>query len=263
MSTHEYIAGLFDLSGRSALVTGATGALGSAAARALAGAGASVTLAGGNSASLAELHDRLAREGASVSSVVGRPRTEAEASALVEAALQHCGGLDILVSASGTAKIKPALDMSPDEWDGVMEANVRQTWLIARAAGRVMTHSPRGGKIVLVSSVRERFATAAGTTAYSPSKAGIDMLTRSFATEWGKFGINVNAIAPTVFRSELTAWLFEDKAAKDRERVLSRIPLGRLAEPDDFAGAIVFLASRASDYVTGEILHVDGGFSAN
>jgi NAD(P)-dependent dehydrogenase (short-subunit alcohol dehydrogenase family) len=263
MSTRDEIARLFDLSGRSALVTGATGAFGSAAARALAGAGASVTLAGGNSSALEELRSSLAHDGAQVATVVGRPRTEAEATALVVGATRHGGGLDILVSASGAAKIKPALDMSPDEWDGVMDANVRQTWLIARAAGLVMSKAGRGGKILFVSSVRGRFATAAGTTAYSPSKAGVDMLTRSFATEWGKFGINVNAIAPTVFRSDLTAWLFEDKAAADRERVLARIPLGRLAEPDDFMGAIVFLASRASDYVTGEILHVDGGFSAN
>ncbi|MFM9971654.1 MAG: SDR family NAD(P)-dependent oxidoreductase [Burkholderiales bacterium] len=263
MSSRDAIAKLFDLTGRSALVTGASGALGSAAAHALVGAGASVTLAGGNAEALAALHDSLAREGARVAKVVGRPSNEPEAARLVEAALQHGGGIDILVSASGAAKIKPALDMTTDEWDGVMEANVRQSWLIARAAGRVMTVAGRGGKIVFVSSVRARFATASGTTAYSPSKAGVDMLTRSFAAEWGKFRINVNAVAPAVFRSDLTAWLFEEKARAERERILARIPIGRLAEPDDFAGTIVFLASRASDYVTGEILHVDGGFSAN
>jgi NAD(P)-dependent dehydrogenase (short-subunit alcohol dehydrogenase family) len=263
VSIRDDVSKLFDLSGRSALVTGATGAFGSAAARALAGAGASVTLAGGNAPALDELCTSLALEGANVARVVGRPHTEDDAARLVEAATRHAGGLDILVSASGSAKVKPALSMTPDEWDGIMEANVRQTWLIARAAGRVMSSGGRGGKILFVSSVRGRFATATGTTAYSPSKAGVDMLTRSFATEWGRHGINVNAIAPTIFRSELTAWLFEDKAATERERILSRIPLGRLAEPHDFAGAVVFLASRASDYVTGEILHVDGGFSAN
>ena len=89
------------------------------------------------------------------------------------------------------------------------------------------------------------------------------MLTRSLATEWGPHGINVNAIAPTVFRSELTSWLFEDGAEEARKDVLGRIPLGRLAEPDDFAGVILFLASAASDLVTGEIVHVDGGFSCN
>jgi NAD(P)-dependent dehydrogenase (short-subunit alcohol dehydrogenase family) len=257
------ISRLFDLSGKSALITGATGALGSAAAQALAGAGAKVTLAGGNADALAKLHAELAASGAQAATVIGRPSTEAEAARLVEAAIHHGGGLDILISASGTAKVKPALAMTPDEWDTVMEANVRQSWLIARAAGQVMTTAGRGGKILFVSSVRGRFATASGTTAYSPSKAGIDMLTRSFAAEWGKFSINVNAIAPTIFRSELTAWLFEEKATPERERILARIPIGRLAEPSDFAGSIVFLASRASDYITGEILHVDGGFSAN
>jgi NAD(P)-dependent dehydrogenase (short-subunit alcohol dehydrogenase family) len=263
MSGPNKIATLFDLQGRSALVTGATGALGSAAARALAGAGASVTLAGGNASALEKLQRTLAAEGAKVASVIGRPATEGDAARLAAAAVEHGGGLDILVSASGTAKVKPSLEMLPAEWDTVMEANVRQSWLIARAAGQVMCGAGRGGKILFVSSVRGRFATAAGTTAYSPSKAAVNMLTRSFATEWGKFGINVNAIAPTIFRSELTAWLYEEKAAPERDRVLGRIPLGRLAEPDDFAGAIVFLASRASDYITGEILHVDGGFSAN
>ena len=254
---------LFDLQRKSALITGATGALGAAAARALAGAGAQVTIAGGNEAKLAALAEDLEAGGGSVTTVAMRPGDEASVDAMVAAAVDAGGGLDILIGASGTSIVKPILDMDVAAFDAVMDANVRQMWLVCRAAGRVMAEQATGGKIVLVSSVRARFATAAGTSAYGPSKAAVDMLTRSLATEWGPHGINVNAIAPTVFRSELTSWLFEDGAEEARKGVLDRIPLGRLAEPDDFAGVILFLASAASDLVTGEIVHVDGGFSCN
>lgn len=258
-------ASLFDLSGKSALISGATGALGAAAARALAGAGAHVTLAGGNTAKLESVAEGLRGKGASVSTVSGRPSDEASCDALVAAASAEARGLDILVPASGTAAVKPALEMSLETWDSVMDANVRQTWLLARAAGKLMVPQGRGGTIIPISSVRARFATAAGTSAYGPSKSAVDMITRSLATEWGPHDIRVNAIAPTVFRSELTGWLFEDdeRATEARKGVLSRIPLGRLAEPDDFAGVLIFLASAASSIMTGQILNVDGGFSAN
>ena len=257
------ISDLFDLTGRSALVTGATGAFGTAAARALAGAGARVTLAGSNQAGLATLAAELRESGAHVAIAVGRPVDESSAAGLVQTAVSDGAGLDILVAASGTSVVKPALELAPEQWDDVMDANVRQSWLIGRAAGRIMVEQGRGGKIVLVSSVRGRFASPAGTSAYGASKAAVDMLARSFATEWGKYAINVNAIAPTIFRSDLTAWLFDDAAKDRRAGALARIPLGRLAEPEDFAGSLVFLCSRASDYVTGEILQVDGGYSAN
>ncbi len=260
---NDFINGLFDLSSQNALITGATGAFGGAAAKALSAAGAHVTIVGRNADGLASLEEQLTAGGGSVTKVIARPASEADCEQIVEAATADGRSVDILIAASGTARVKPALDMQPDEWDMVMEANVRQSWLIARAAGKAMIEGGRGGKILFVSSVRGRFATRAGTTAYAPSKSAIDMLTKSFATEWGQFGINVNAIAPTVFRSELTEWLFADEAAEQRKGVLSRLPIGRLAEPDDFAGPVLFLCSKAGGYVTGEILNVDGGFSAN
>ncbi|WP_283643971.1 SDR family NAD(P)-dependent oxidoreductase [Marinovum algicola] len=259
------IAKLFDLSDKSALISGATGALGAAAARALAGAGAHVTIAGGNAEKLSEIAEELKAGGAGVTMVEGRPSDEAACDALVAAACAEGRGLDILVPASGTATVKPAIEMDLETWDKVMDANVRQTWLLCRAAGKAMIDRGRGGAIIPVSSVRARFATPAGTSAYGPSKAAVDMITKSLATEWGQHDIRVNAIAPTVFRSELTAWLFEDneRANEARKGVLSRIPLGRLAEPDDFAGVLIFLASPASGLITGETINVDGGFSAN
>lgn len=258
-------AKLFDLTGKSALISGATGALGAAAALALSGAGAFVTLAGGNEDKLTAVAEELRQSGAGVATIVARPSDEESCNAMVAAAAAEGRGLDIVVPASGTAAVQPALEMTPDTWDKVMDANVRQTWLLARAAGIVMVPQGRGGSIVPISSVRARFATAAGTSAYGPSKSAVDMITRSLATEWGPHDIRVNAIAPTVFRSELTNWLFEDneRANEARKGVLSRIPLGRLAEPDDFAGVLIFLASSASSIITGQIINVDGGFSAN
>ena len=257
------VARLFDLSGKSALITGATGALGSAAARALSAAGAHVTLAGGNAGKLAALAETMPT--GKVATIAARPIDEAAVDRIVAAATANGRGLDIVVPASGTAAVAPATEMPLETWERVMDANVRQVWLLCRAAARVMMDQGRGGAIMPISSVRARFATAAGTSAYGASKSAIDMLTKSFAVEWGAHNIRVNAIAPTVFRSELTAWLFEDneRANAARAGVLARIPLGRLAEPDDFAGVLVFLASEASSIITGEIINVDGGFSAN
>lgn len=257
------IAKLFDISGQSALVTGATGALGSAAARALVSAGAHVTLAGGNTEKLEALAESLPKD--QVTTIAERPVDEAAAQRIVDAAAANGRGIDIVVPASGTAAVAPATEMPLETWDRVMDANVRQVWLLCRTAGRLMIEQGRGGTMVPISSVRAKFATPAGTSAYGTSKSAVDMLTKSFAVEWGPHNIRVNAIAPTVFRSELTGWLFEDneRANNARAGVLARIPLGRLAEPDDFAGVLVFLASEASSIITGEIINVDGGFSAN
>ncbi len=257
------VAKLFDLSGKSALITGATGALGSAAARALVSAGAHVTLASGNADKLATIAESLPTD--QVTTIAERPVDQAAAQRIVDAAAATNRGIDIVVPASGTAVVAPATEMPLETWDKVMDANVRQVWLLCRTAARLMIEQGRGGTMVPISSVRAKLATLAGTSAYGTSKSAIDMLTKSFAVEWGQHNIRVNAIAPTLFRSELTSWLFEDneRANTARAGVLARIPLGRLAEPDDFAGVLVFLASEASSIITGEIINVDGGFSAN
>lgn len=255
-------ASLFNLKGKSALVIGATGALGGAAARALAAAGANITLTGSNNETLSSLAQELRQFDTNVSIFCGRPDSEqAVQDIFATACASH--PVDIVVCASGTSVVKPIDDMTPEEFDRVMDANVKQSWLISREASRIMKSQGRGGKIILVSSVRAQFATAAGTSAYGTSKAAINMLTRSLAVELGPHDICVNAIAPTVFRSSLTSWLFEPEAADKRQQVLSRIPLGRLGEPEDFNGIFMFLASQASNLVTGEVINIDGGFSCN
>ena len=255
---------LFDVSGRSVLITGATGAFGKVAATALAAAGARVTIAGGNATALDELAGQIADGGGSVESVPRRPETEEDTDAMVAAAVRVHGGLDILVTASGTNKVAPIVEQSPEDWQAVMDANVKGSWLACRSAGRQMLGQGRGGKVVLVSSTSGRLGLPSGYSAYCPSKAAVDLLAKTLACEWGAQKINVNAIAPTVFRSDLTAWMYEDegKGRATREAMLSRIPLGRLGEPEDFVGALLFFLSSASDFCTGQVLYVDGGYTA-
>ena len=189
---------LFQLEGQSVVITGATGALGSAAARALASAGAQLTLAGGNAAELAKLEDELKKAGAEVVAVARRPVSAADAEAMVTAAVAAHGKLDLVLSASGMNVVAPITDMPVERFDAVMDANVRGTWLLCQAAGRQLIKQGTGGSVVLVSSTRGRLGHPAGYSAYCPSKAAIDLLAKTLAAEWGPKNIRVNVIAPTV-----------------------------------------------------------------
>jgi NAD(P)-dependent dehydrogenase (short-subunit alcohol dehydrogenase family) len=254
----------FTVRGRSVLVTGATGALGRAAATALAGAGARLTLAGGNGPALDGLVADLVATGAAVTPVRLRPDSEDDAEAMVGAAVAAYGRVDGVLVASGMNKVAPITDMPVADFEAVMDANVRGSWLVCKAVGRQLLAQGDGGSVVLVSSTRGRLGHPAGYSAYCPSKAAVDLLARTLAAEWGRAGVRVNALAPTVFRSDLTAWMYADdeKGRATREAMLSRIPLGRLAEPDDFVGALIYLLSDASAFLTGQVLYLDGGYTA-
>ncbi|MEP1932849.1 MAG: SDR family oxidoreductase [Roseibium sp.] len=256
--------GLFDVKDKVALITGSSGAFGAVAARALAGAGCKLVLAAGNQAALEEVADACRKLGADVETIVMRPSDEAACQSMVDASVQAFGSLDILVVASGMNKVAKIDALTPDDFENVMDANVTQSWLLARAASTQMKTQGTGGKVVLVSSARGLLGHPAGYTAYCASKAAVDGITKALGCELGEDNITVNAIAPTVFRSPLTAWMFEDndKAKGFRDGFLARVPKGRLGEPEDLIGPLLFLASRASDFYTGHILYADGGYTA-
>ena len=255
---------LFDIRGNTAIVTGATGAFGALAAKVLAAAGANVVLCASKADALQKIAAECEKLGGKVEIVARRPSSEANCDAIVEAAVKKFGRVDILVVASGQNKVSKIVEQKAEDFLDVMDANVTQSWLIARAVGRQMLKQGQGGKVILMSSARGLLGHPAGYTAYCASKSAVDGITKALGCEWGEAGITVNALGPTVFRSPLTQWMFEDsdRARDVRKGFLTRVPKWRLGEPSDLAGPLLFLASKASDFYTGHILYADGGYTA-
>jgi 2-dehydro-3-deoxy-D-gluconate 5-dehydrogenase len=247
---------LFGLEGKKALVVGGNKGLGQSMALALAAAGADVCVAargpqGGQET--ASAIQGLGRNGAFISADV---TDEAQVERLFGEIRKQMGGLDILVNSQGTVHLEPADKFNLDDWQRVIDVNLKSVVLCCKHGGRMMLEKSRG-KIINISSVRA-FQGRAEDLAYAPSKGAVNQLTRSLAIEWGPKGINVNGIAPVFTQTAINADLLSDPAKL--AWVLGRIPMKRLGKLSDLFGPVIFLASRASDFVNGHTLPVDGGW---
>lgn len=244
----------FDMAGRTAVVTGASGALGRAAAVALAEAGADVVAVGRRPEALEATCAEIAAAG-------GRSRPVVADVARIDEVAAVCSELerlDVLVTAAGVQLRRPALDVTAADWDRIVDVNLKAVFFCCQAAARRMRVG--GGAIVNVTSLTESIGLP-GLSAYGATKGGVAQLSRALAVEWAPYGIRVNCLAPGRFETAMTADLLSDDASA--RRTLDRIPAGRLGRPGDLAGAVVFLASAAAAYVTGQTVVVDGGWLAS
>ncbi len=246
---------LFDLSGKVALVTGANTGLGQGMALALAGAGADIVLIGRSEPT--ETLAEVAKLGVKSHSILTDLSNADNVADIVAEAAATFGSVDILVNNAGVIKRNEAIDFTPDEWDSVMDVNLRTLFFLSQAFARHLGAEKKPGKIINIASMLT-FQGGIRVPSYTASKSAVGGLTKALANEWAQHGINVNAIAPGYFATNNTAALEADE--KRNSEILGRIPSGRWGKPSDMGGAIVFLASHASDYVQGITLPVDGGW---
>lgn len=248
---------LFDLKGQTAIVTGTSRGLGQHFARALAKAGADLVLTSRNRESLVPFEKEIKSLGRAVISFELDVRDQQSIERMVEAAEAAFGHLEILVNNAGCNVRKPALDVTWDDWNLILDTNLRGSFFVAQAVARSMIPR-RYGRIINIGSVTS-VAGYAGLGPYGASRGGIRQLTMSLADDWGKYGITVNCLAPGWFRTEQNKVLYQNKEWV--EYLCDRIPVKRPGEPHDLDSAVVFLAAESSRYVTGQTLLVDGGIS--
>ena len=248
---------LFDLTGRVAIVTGTSRGLGQVFARALAKAGADLVLTSRTRTSLAAFEGEIKALGRRAVSLELDVRELESIEHMVAAAEQAFGHLDILVNNAGCNIRKPAIDVAWDDWNQILDTNLRGSFFVAQAVARRMI--PRQyGRIINIGSVTS-VAGYAGLAPYGASRGGIRQLTMSLADDWGKYGITVNCLAPGWFRTEQNKILYEDQEWV--EYLSDRIPMKRPGRPDDLESGVVFLAAESSRYITGQTLLIDGGIS--
>jgi NAD(P)-dependent dehydrogenase (short-subunit alcohol dehydrogenase family) len=253
----------FRLDGRVAMVAGGSGGIGVRVCAALAGVGAKVAVVGRSEEGLRAAREGVEAAGSRGLALTGDMTSELDADRVVAETVQEWGRLDILVNAIGggiTKAMHPAEEYPAEDWDWVLDLNLRTQFLLSKAAARAMIAGGEGGRILNISSVRGQLGVHLGYTPYVAAKAAMNGLTRQHATEWAQHGIRVNAVSPTFVRTPQVEDLLADDAF--REGLVARIPLGRVADTDDLVGAVLFFCSDASSFVTGQVLTLDGGLTA-
>jgi gluconate 5-dehydrogenase len=253
----------FRLDGRVAVVSGGTGAIGSRLALGLAGVGAKVALLGRTASAAGDMANKVEAAGSEALLINADVTHKADADRAVEQAADHFGRVDIVVNAVGGgagSALYAAEEYPESEFDRIFDLNFRSDLLVTQAAVRQMIKGGRGGRVLHISSVRGQLGVNLGYLAYVAAKGALNSITRQQATEWAKYGINVNAIAPTFVSTPQVATLLADE--KFKAGLLARIPLNRIAETDDLVGAAIFFCSDASGFCTGQILTLDGGLTA-
>ncbi|MGV8081181.1 MAG: SDR family NAD(P)-dependent oxidoreductase [Syntrophales bacterium] len=246
----------FSLSGRIAIVTGGSKGLGRAMALGLAEAGAVVAVVSRTKSLIEETADEIVKSGGEAIAVPADVRSEKDIERVAALVADKFGRIDILVNNAGIGGSRKVVAMKTDEWNTMMETNVRSVFLTARAVGKVMIRQ-RSGKVINVSSVLGKGALPRSLH-YGASKAAIIHMTKTLALEWAPFNIHVNCIAPGWFLTEMTK---DQQEGENRTFLIQRIPFGRFGNPEEMVGVAVFLASDASNYITGDTVFIDGGYS--
>ena len=249
---------MFDLSDRVAIVTGGGGGLGRPIAVGLAKSGADVVITSRDESHLRPVVQEIEALGKKALAVSADVTSASSLKAMVDQVMQDFSKIDILVNVAGTNARFAAEELPAEEFERVIRFNILGTFLACQAVGRVMIEQKRG-KIINMSSVRGRCAPPQGGSAYASSKGGVDSLTRTLAAEWAKYNINVNAVAPALVMTDMTRDFLSQP--ENYQRNTAEIPLARLGVPEDVIGPIVLLASDESDFMTGQILYIDGGLS--
>lgn len=247
----------FDLTGKTAIVTGAGRGIGKALAVGLAEAGAQVAVVSRTRAQLEELVASIEQMGGKAWAIEADLTEQGAAEKVVEETVSQLGGLHILVNNAGLNVRKKALEETEEDWNRVVDLDLKATFFMSQAAGKVMCEQ-KYGRIVNIASVAGLVALRTGV-AYGASKAGVVHMTKVLALEWSKFGVTINAIAPWYFRTPLTEALLDDPEFV--QEVLSRTPSGRIGDLEDLVGPTIFLASDAAAYISGQTIAVDGGMS--
>ncbi len=253
------VARLLDIRDKVAVVTGASSGLGVTFAETLAESGAKVEIGARRIEKLRDVADHLKELGASARAFQCDVSKETEVEALIADTVKGFGRVDIVVNNAGVAAMTPATDMLLEDWNRVVSVNLTGVFLCARTAAREMIKQG-GGKIINIASIYGAVGDVFPASPYYATKGAVINLTRDLAVEWAPFKINVNAIAPGFFPSEMTEGIFRE--ARYLEYVTKQTPLGRVGNPDDLKGALLYLASPASDYVTGQTIYIDGGWTA-